>query len=155
MPSLFDVHVDAFGRLVLTRSAQAPVVGVVPLRGFPLSAPGEWISLCDEGGHELVCLPGLDELSPAARALLLHELQRREFVPAIRRIFAISTGALPTEWHVDTDRGETRFLVPSEDHVRRLGPFGALISDTGGVRYRIVDLRTLDARGRTLLKRYL
>lgn len=145
---------DAFGRLVLTDPDGAEHVGVTPVRAFPFTADAEWISFCDERGHEVFCLASLCELRPSARAALEADLARREFIPAIERILHISRGAEPTLWRVVTDRGETTFKLPTEDHIRRMGD-GALITDAHGIRYRIVETRSLDAESQRLLKRYL
>ncbi|MFL5350989.1 DUF1854 domain-containing protein [Archangium sp.] len=146
---------DARGGLSLMLPSGEVFTDVVPVRCFPFSEADGWISFCDERGREVFCLadPGL--LPPKARALLDAELARREFVPVIRRIHGVSAGAEPTTWHVETDRGETRFLLPSEDNIRRLGPSGAVLTDTHGVRYRVADLKALDAHSRKILQRYL
>jgi hypothetical protein len=149
------LRVDDFGRLVLERAGSEPVAGVVPVRCYPFAEPREWISLCDDRGRELVCLRHLDDLEPAAREVLENELSLRELVPVIRRIHDISSPPEPTTWHVDTDRGETRFKLPGEDHVRRLGSGSAIITDVHGVRFRVADLKKLDAHSLRLLERYL
>jgi hypothetical protein len=146
---------DAFGRLLLTTPAGEQFHGVTPTRGFPFSAPGECISFCDDRGHELYFLPDVALLAPAMRELLDADLARREFIPAIRAIYSVSIGAEPTDWHVATDRGDTRFVLTSEDSIRRMGPYGALITDSVGIRFRIVDSRTLDPASRRILRRYL
>jgi hypothetical protein len=97
----------------------------------------------------------LSELPLPVRAVVESELEAREFIPTIRRIVDVSPGAEPTSWHVLTDRGESRFTLTSEDHVRRLGGNGALVSDGNGVRYRILDIRALDALSRRFLNGYL
>jgi hypothetical protein len=130
-------------------------VGVVPVRGFPFSAPTEWISFCDEHGHEVFCLPDVSQLDSETRAVLEGELARREFIPVIRQIHSVSAGAEPTDWHVTTDRGETRFSLASEDNIRRMGPAAALVTDSHGIRYLIDDLASLDARSRRTLRRYM
>ena len=149
------VHLDPLGRLVLTPPGGAPVAGVTPVRCFPFSAPSERISFLDAEGRELFCLESLDRLLPEERALVERELARREFIPVVRRIRSISPGAEPTIWQVETDRGEARFTLPSEDNVRRLGEHGALVADAHGVRYRVPDLRRLDAHSPRLLARYI
>ena len=130
------------------------VDGVAPVRCFPLSAPESWISFCDERGREVHSLGDPAALDEESKRILASELARREFIPQIRRIHAISAGAEPTTWEVTTDRGDTRFVLPSEDHVRRLGD-GALITDEHGIRYRIGEIRSLDKASRKLLQRYL
>jgi hypothetical protein len=145
---------DARGRLVLTLPTGEVFSDVVPVRCFPFSEANRWIAFCDEKGREVYCLSDPSVLPPKARALLDAELARREFLPVIRRIHSVSAGAEPSHWHIDTDRGETRFTLPSEDNIRRLGP-GAVITDTHGVRYRVADVKALDGHSRKLLQRYL
>jgi len=125
------------------------------VRSFPLTAPTERVSLCDEHGHEICCVHDLSDLSPENRSLIERELTRREFLPVLRRILSIEPASEPSRWEVETDRGRTQFTLVSEDHIRRLGPWGALISDADGVRYRVLDSRTLDAHSRKLLKQYI
>lgn len=146
---------DPFGRLVVTLADGETHVGVVPARAFPFSAPDEWISFCDEHGREVCCLASLAPLSAEVRRTLEADLAQREFIPRIERIESVSAGAEPTDWQVVTDRGPVQFTLTSEDHIRRLGPKGAIITDMHGIRYRIVDLAALDAHSRRILRRYL
>ena len=146
---------DAFGRLVLELASGERVIGVVPVRCFPFSAPDERISFVDDRGKEVFALDRLARLGEEARGILQRDLAEREFLPVIRKIYSVSLGADPTLWYVDTDRGEIRFALPSEDDVRRLGANGAIIADTHGVRYRILDTRALDKSSRRILSRYL
>jgi hypothetical protein len=146
---------DAFGHLVLTLPSGEQHRGVVPVRGFPFSAPGTCISFCDDHGHEVFFLSDLAQLSVPVRQLLEADLARREFIPVIRSIDSVSAGAEPTDWHVLTDRGETRFVLNNEDNIRRMGQHGALITDSHGIRFQIEDARALDAHSRRILRRYL
>lgn len=146
---------DAFGHLVLALPSGQVHAGVVPVRSFPFTAPREWISFCDDHGREVYCLPHLNLLAAETRAALEADLARREFIPVIRRIHSVSPGADPTDWHVSTDRGETRFTLNSEDQIRRMGPNAALITDSHGIRYLLADLTALDVGSRRLLRRYL
>jgi hypothetical protein len=148
------LHLDPFGRLVVTLPGGQSVSGITPVRCFPFSAPNERISLCDERGREVLCVPDLAHLPAEARALLEQELARREFLPRVQRILSISPPPDPTQWHVLTDRGEVRFSLASDDQVRRMPP-GALIIDTRGLRYRILDVAALDLHSRRLLHRFL
>ncbi len=145
---------DAFGRLVLTLPSGEVHTGVTPVRAFPFAAPDEWISFCDSSGHEVHCVANLADLDAATRQVLEAELAHREFVPQIRRIHAVVEGGGSTEWQVSTDRGDTRFELTSEDHIRRMGD-GVLIVDAHGIRYRIPDTRALDPRSRKILRTYV
>jgi hypothetical protein len=146
---------DAFGRLVLTLEDGRRLAGVVPVRCFPFSAPGGPVAFLDESGREVWCAPALDALPDAVRAALEADLAARELVPVIQRIRPLAAIAEPMIWTVETDRGETRLQLAGDDPVRRLDAQGALVFDARGMRYRILDLRGLDAASRKALERYL
>jgi hypothetical protein len=154
-PGPFTLRFDAWGRLVFSGADGVEHVGVEPVRAFPISGPGYGISLCNAEGHEVLWAERLEDLPPAERRLMEEELARREFLPVVRRIVRISTVALPAEWEVETDRGRTRFVLNSEDDVRRFDEHRAVVTDAHGVRYLIPDTRTLDAGSRRVLERYL
>jgi hypothetical protein len=151
----FQLHLDAWGRLVLTDAAGATHVGVEPVRAFPLSQAGRGISICDAQGHEILWIDRLSDLPDSVRRLLEEHLARREFVPVIRRILHISSPIMPAEWEVETDRGATRFVINSEDDVHRLDEHRALIADSNGIRYLVQDVASFDAASRRILERYL
>ena len=61
------------GRLVFTEN-DTSVEHVVPVRAFPIAAPGECISLTDGEGHELAWIEKLSDLPADIRALIAEEL---------------------------------------------------------------------------------
>jgi hypothetical protein len=128
---------------------------VVPVRAFPISDPDHWVSICDSAGRELVCIEDLAKLSPQVRKALDEELARREFVPVIKRVIKTSGDTEPCEWDVETDRGVTRFVLDSEDDVRRLGPYSGMVIDSHGIRYLINDFRKLDKGSQRIIEQYL
>lgn len=146
---------DAWGRLVMLTEDGREHVGVATVRLFPLSDPDHWISLVDAAGSELLCLESLEHLPPRARQILEEELEQREFLPIIRRIERVSTHEDPSQWLVETDRGDTTFYVNHEDDVHRLGNHAAVIIDAHGIRYLIPDTRRLDSASRRILDRYV
>ena len=149
------LYVDDFGELVLTDAAGHLHVGVVPVRAFPLSDAHHWLALCDSQGRELLIVEDPQQLSDETRAVLYAELARREFLPTIQRITHVSGTSEPCQWQVETDRGPTRFVLKSEDDIRRIGPHRALITDADGVRYLVADTRRLDAFSRRKMEWYL
>jgi hypothetical protein len=151
----FTLEHDAFGRLVLTMPDGQRHVGVHPVRGFPISDPRRGLAVCSADGRELVWIEELDQLSSAARTALEAELDQREFLPVIQRIYRVSLQTNPCEWEVETDRGPTKFLLKSEDDVRRLEDHRALVTDAHGIRYLIANSETLDRHSRRVLERYL
>ena len=70
----FGLQRNAFGRLVLTDIDGVAHEGVVPVRAFPIAAPGEGLSLLSAEGHELVWIDRLGDLSPPQRELVDEEL---------------------------------------------------------------------------------
>lgn len=151
----FDLHRDAWGRLVLTTAEGQEYVGVEVVRAFPISDTEHWISLCNSDGREITCLSDLHSLPEPQQALIREELSRRDFVPTIRRILRMSAIAPPCEWVVETDRGRTQFLLENEENVRPLDGHRVLILDAHGIRYLIQDSEQLDPTSRRLLGRFL
>jgi hypothetical protein len=146
---------DPFGRLIATLPDGRKLAGLLPARCFPLTAPLENISLCDERGREVFCVERLDALDDASRTLLLQELGRQEFIPTVHRVLSISPTSPRSVWEVETDRGPARFTIPGEDAIRRVEPSGAMLTDDHGVRYLMPDIEAMDAKSRKLLRRYL
>jgi hypothetical protein len=153
--TMFQLERNSFGRLVLTLADGTVHEGVVPVRAFPLAAPGEGLSLVSGEGRELAWVPRLDALDHATRALIEQELAEREFAPTVLRIEAVSSFSTPSTWSVVTDRGPTRFVLRGEEDIRRLGDGALLIASAEGINFRIADRRGLDRRSRGLLERFL
>ncbi len=148
------LSLDAHGRLVAT-TPDATHDDLAPVRCFPFTDPDRFVSLVDARGREVMRIDDPSNLEPASRELLTKELARREFLPQIKRIRDVSPRSEPSTWDVETDRGHVRFVLPSEDNLRRLPGDGVLITDQHGVRYRIVSIAALDRRGREIMRRYL
>lgn len=153
--TMFQLERNSFGRLVLTLADGTVHEGVVPVRAFPLAAPGEGLSLVSGEGHELAWVPRLDALDHATRALIEQELAEREFAPTVLRIEAVSSFSTPSTWSVVTDRGPTRFVLRGEEDIRRLGDGALLIASAEGINFRIADRWGLDRRSRGMLERFL
>lgn len=151
----FQLDRDPHGRLILTASDGSVHAGVVPVRAFPIAAPAEGIALMGADGHELAWIERLDDLPDATRTLVVEELASREFVPEILHLLQVSTFATPSTWEVETDRGETRFVLKGEEDIRRLGASTLLIADSHGIQFLIRDLQALDRHSRKLLDRFL
>lgn len=146
---------NAFGHLVLTTSDGSVCSGVVPVRAFPIAAPGEGIALVGPDGHEAAWIEHLDLLPAALRQLVEEELARREFMPEILRLHEVSSFATPSTWKITTDRGETTLILWGEEDIRRLGKSGLLIEDNHGVHFLVRNINGLDRASRRLLDRFL
>lgn len=151
----FQLERNAFGRLVLIDASGTRHEGVVPVRAFPLAAPDEGLSLVDSDGHELAWIERLADLPEATRDLLNEQLSQRDFVPVIKRLTGVSTFSTPSIWTVETDRGDTQFVLKGEEDIRRLAGADLQIVDSHGIHYLIRDRWSLDRASRRLLERFL
>jgi hypothetical protein len=146
---------NLFGRLVFTRENGAVREGVIPVRAFPITAPDRAIALIDQHGHELAWIEQLSDLPAKLREIVEAELAVREFIPEIQRIHDVSSFATPSAWNVETDRGNTSFILKGEEDIRRLAPPSLLIADSHGVQFLIRDRFALDNHSRKILDRFL
>jgi hypothetical protein len=68
----------------------------------------------------------------------------------------VSSVVTPCTWFVETDRGDTEFVLKAEEDIRRLpGGSALLIASAHGMHYRIGDRAALDRASRKLLDRFL
>lgn len=146
---------NAFGRLVFSEANGAVREGVIPVRAFPITAPDRAIALIDQHGHELAWIEQLSDLPDELRAIVAAELAAREFIPEIRRIRDVSSFVTPSAWQVETDRGDTSFILKGEEDIRRLASPSLLIADSQGVQFLIRDRFSLDHHSRKILDRFL
>lgn len=153
--AIFQLSRDEWGQLVFIRADGTKYSNVVPVPLFPVSHPESWVAIRAVDGNELACVENPQALPTETWRLLREELSRREFMPIIQRIVRVSGNSEPCEWQVETDRGPTRFLLKSEDDVRRIGEQQILILDSHGIRYHIPDLRAVDVKSRRIVEWYV
>ncbi|MCU0711043.1 MAG: DUF1854 domain-containing protein [Pirellula sp.] len=154
-PKLIRFELDALGQLTLLGRGDARVENVRPIRLFPLSRPDDWIAILDATGREICCIEEMGMLEPDQRTTLEQELEKREFVPIVKRIVWVSGNSEPCEWKVETDRGSTSFILNDEKDVRRLSDQGVLVVDSFGIRYMIPNRNQLDSYSRRVVEWYV
>jgi hypothetical protein len=155
MTSNFQLQRNSFGRLVLITANGESHTGVEPSRAFPISSPKEHISILSSDGHELTWISNLDELPTETRQLVEDALEAREFMPEIKRVYAVSGYATPCNWQIETDRGTTSLILNSEEDIRRLTAPALLIVDSRGIQFLIRNRNSLDDTSRRILDRFL
>ena len=151
----FTLSRDTFGKLVMTDADGQVFEGVAPVRAFPIQSPDEGISLVLGNGKEVAWIDHVDALPEPTRSLLQEELEGREFMPEIARVKSVSSFATPCTWYVDTDRGETQFVLKGEEDIRRIGAASLLIADNHGIHFLIRDMFNIDKTTRKILDRFL
>ena len=155
MTTLFELSRNAFGHLVLTQENGQVIENVSPVRAFPIQSPNDGISLVQEDGKEVAWIDALHELSEPSRTLVSEELEGREFMPEVLRIVSVTSYATPCTWKVETDRGETEFVLKGEEDIRRIGSTSLLIADNHGIHFLIRDMFQVDKHSRKILDRFL
>jgi hypothetical protein len=155
MSAYRQIKRNAFGRLVLVDHDGVEHHGVNPVRAHPISAPDEGLSLIGQDGHELAWIPRLSQLPEGDRLLIEEDLAAREFSPTVLRIKAVSTFATPSQWTVETDRGEAQFILKTEEDIRRLGEGRLLIASSHGIPFMVPDRFALDRGSKRILERFL
>jgi hypothetical protein len=155
MTTTFQLRRDAFGKLVLKTAEGEEHVGVIPVRAFPIQAPTRGISLVREGGKEVAWIDDLADVPEQIRALVLEEIEGREFIPEILHIKDVSSFATPCTWYVKTDRGDTEFVLKVDEDIRRVGEASLLIADNHGINFLVRDMWHIDKHSRKILDRFL
>ncbi len=154
-PAVDSVHtfaLDQRGRLVATDANGNRYTGLLPMRLFPMTDPENWISVFDEHGNEVCCLAAIAVLDKTSAQALRSALSASEFVPVIERVVQISSNDPPCRWEVETDHGNTEFIINDEKDLRRISQWSVLIVDARGVRYSVPDVRKLNAYGRRAIE---
>lgn len=155
MSTPFNLRRDSFGKLVFTGDDGVDVVGVIPVRAFPIQAPTRGISLVRDGGKEVAWIDDLATAPAQVRELVTEELEGREFIPEIQHIASVSSFATPCTWTVKTDRGETSFVLKVDEDIRRVGEASLLIADNHGINFLVRDMFRIDKHSRKILDRFL
>ena len=153
--STFALRRDSFGKLVFTGEDGVDVVGVIPVRAFPIQAPTRGISLVRDGGKEVAWIDDLATAPAQVRDLVTEELEGREFIPEIEHIREVSSFATPCTWTVKPDRGETAFVLKVDEDIRRVGEASLLIADSHGINFLVRDMFRIDKHSRKILDRFL
>ncbi len=151
----FELVRNRWGRLVMIDEGgtQYEDISVIPL--FPISEPKKWISIVAVDGKEIASIENPEEYSVEIQEHLKNELAYRDFVPRLLKVLHVSGTSEPCEWHVQTNHGPTRFVLKSEEDIRRLSVHEVMIVDANGGRYRVDDTRKLDARSLGYIEWYV
>jgi hypothetical protein len=151
-PSRLTIERGADDRLRLWMGDGQVYEGTVPVATFPYSRRNEFVRFNDAEGKEIGLLEHVARLEPASRAVLEEELERRYFVPEIRRIHRLRSRHGVLTLDTTTDRGPRQLEVASRDDLRTQPDGQVLIKDADGNRYRVRNYHLLDPHSRKLLE---
>lgn len=178
-PGAVKLTVDAGGLTLVYQGVETP--GLVAVRAFPSSAADGVIALRDATRRTVALIDGLHALAFDTRSLLAAALAAQVFAPEILRVESLTYDEGGYAWRVITDAGPRAFRtrqswtalpatrvppprtlstprpdVPADAGRSASSVAGSLeealsILADDGVRYRISDLRRLDAKSLRLL----
>jgi hypothetical protein len=148
-----QLDLDAALRLWLRRGENP--IRVRPVRCFPWSAPGELVSLRDEGGQEQLLVERLDDLDTLSARALETALLGSGFVLEVQRVDSIEEDYEIRIWHTETRHGPRTFQTKLDEWPWASPDGGYLVRDLAGDLFRIPPVEGLDAGSRKLLWAYV
>jgi len=148
MTDPFELITDEQGRLVLRRPAHEDMVDVRVRRSFPWSSPGQFISVRDAEGKELLLIEDLDQLDAAQRKAIEDSLNSASFIPRITRVDDVDARFGHQNWKVQTDRGAVEFRVQEREDIRFLPDGRFRLKDADGNVYELPSAADLDEHSR-------
>lgn len=125
-------------------------------RQFPFELEWEFLSVMDSEKQEIGILRDLSAFDEETRTLLMRELERRYYTPAIQRILSMKERYGFSYWKVKTADGEVSFTL--QDTFRsmiHMGENRLLLLDVNGNRFEIPDVTALDRKSYKKIELYL
>ncbi|RYG68535.1 DUF1854 domain-containing protein [bacterium] len=130
------------------------VVGVKPVWAAPLSRPGQYLSILDPKGEDIVMIENpQQQLSAASWQAIQAEIRRRDLTSRVSRLISAREDNGAVYFSVATDRGDRDFVCNNmSTNAIWFGENRLLLLDTEGNRFEIEDLVALDARSQSLIE---
>lgn len=125
-------------------------------RVFPFDLAEEFISVQTKDGEEIGMIRRLSDFDGETVDLLRVELERKYFIPKIKKILALRERRGFSYWKVETDIGEFELsLQDTYRSITRVGEDRAFITDISGNRCEIESISALDRKSKKKLEIYL
>ena len=123
---------------------------------FPLSEPDHYIGFLDGTGNDIGTIGEISELPADAQQIVRQELDRRYFLPRIKKIIELSHEFEITYIKVETDKGIRDFsLRGHRENCPEISPGRFIMEDVDGNRFEIQNFFRLDKRSQSLLSQIL
>ena len=125
-------------------------------RVFPFDLTDEFISVQTKDGEEIGIIRDLADFDDDTASILREEMNRKYFVPKIKRIITLKERRGFSYWKVETDIGEMELsFQDTYRSITRVGGGRAFVTDISGNRFEIENLEALDRRSQKKLELYL
>ena len=135
---------------------------IVPVRAFPISAPNHFISIREPDtqlsgrGAEIGMIEDLAGFPAEMADLIIDELGRRYFTPAITRIHSFREKFGYCYWDVTTSAGRVEFIMNNPtSNIRTLEDGRVFMYDIDGNCFTIDDPKGLDKHSYKKIEIYL
>jgi hypothetical protein len=141
-------------RLTIQEDRSFAKVGIV--RAFPLSDRNRFFSVRDAGDNEIGVIVNPTELSAENQNVIDEDLQRRYFIPSVKRIVSAKERFGTVDWIIESDRGLCQFTTQNlRENVQRPAAGRIILNDVDGNRYDIRNVDELSGESQELLFRHL
>ena len=137
------------GQLWAMRGAET--ARVWPLRCFPWSAGGRFVSLRDADEEEFALVREPGELDDDSRSALEQSLAEAGFTMQITSIDRCDEEVEIWSWHVQTRQGPRQFQTRRDEWPMGIPGGGYLIRDVAGDLFHVPDVDALDKKSREIL----
>lgn len=131
------------GRLTAWREGADAVV-VRPVKCFPLSEPGHYLSLRNDKNEEIAFIASAEELDSSSAQALNEAITAGSFTFDVTAIIEIKTDFELRAWKVETAAGPRDFQTALDAWPRNVDAGGYLVEDVFGDLYRIPAIDKLD-----------
>ncbi len=132
------------------------------LRLFPLHESDRYLSVRRQAeshrdrNTEVGIIETLESFSDEEKSLVLHELEKRYFIPTILKVKTAKEEFGHTYWETVTDCGERSFTTfDMSTSLIRISENSVLLIDVDGSRYLIPDLKKADDKAMKILDIWL
>ena len=125
-------------------------------RDFPFEFPWAYISVMNMDSMELAFIRTLDLFDEEDKAILVKELERKDYSPVITSIHSVKERFGFSYWDVETTTGRVTFtLQDTFKSISRAGDDRLFFFDVDGNRFVIEDVESLDRKSHKKIELYL
>lgn len=125
-------------------------------RVFPFDLTEEFISVQTKDNEEIGIIRRISDFDADTQNILRRELERKYFVPKIRKIVTLRERRGFSYWKVETDIGEMELsLQDTYRSITKINEDRVFITDISGNRCEIESVSALDRKSQKKLELYL
>lgn len=125
-------------------------------RVFPFELKDEFISVQAKDNEEIGIIRRISDFDIETAKILNAELERKYFIPKIKRIITLRERRGFSYWKIETDIGEMELsLQDTYRSITKIGEDRAFITDISGNRCEIESIAALDRKSQKKLELYL